>query len=120
MNATQQLDIIRRGTAGIISEEELAGKLKASISGSKPLRVKAGFDPTAEGSFIFAAVGEELGLAGSVAVSFFLARSAGSGLSRRFASRTVNLSARSYFMPMIIHLNGKKIMNKFIKLIGYD
>jgi tyrosyl-tRNA synthetase len=47
MNATQQLDIIRRGTAGIISEDELLKKLKASISADKPLRVKAGFDPTA-------------------------------------------------------------------------
>ena len=47
MNATEQLDIIRRGTAGIISEDELLKKLKASISADKPLRVKAGFDPTA-------------------------------------------------------------------------
>ena len=47
MNATEQLDIIRRGTAGIISENELLKKLKASISADKPLRVKAGFDPTA-------------------------------------------------------------------------
>ncbi len=39
----KQLELIGRGAARIISEEELAGKLKKG----NPLRVKAGFDPTA-------------------------------------------------------------------------
>ena len=39
----QQLDIIKRGVSEIISEEELLEKLREG----RPLRVKAGFDPTA-------------------------------------------------------------------------
>ena len=43
----EQMAIIRRGTANIISEEELEKKLARSIESGKPLRIKAGFDPTA-------------------------------------------------------------------------
>ena len=43
----KQLEIIKRGTAEIISEEELLLKLKKSLETNKPLRIKAGFDPTA-------------------------------------------------------------------------
>ena len=43
----EQLEIIKRGTEEIISEDELLSKLKASKKGNKPLRIKAGFDPTA-------------------------------------------------------------------------
>lgn len=43
MNLDETLSIIRRGTHEILVEEELITKLKAG----KPLRVKAGFDPTA-------------------------------------------------------------------------
>lgn len=41
--AEQQLELIRRGTHEIFSEEDLLKKLKLG----RPLRVKAGFDPTA-------------------------------------------------------------------------
>ncbi|WLF83958.1 tyrosine--tRNA ligase [Moraxella sp. ZY210820] len=41
--AEQQLALIRRGTHEILSEEDLLKKLKLG----RPLRVKAGFDPTA-------------------------------------------------------------------------
>lgn len=43
MDIKNQLDIIKRGAVEIISEGELIEKLKRG----KPLRVKAGFDPTA-------------------------------------------------------------------------
>lgn len=43
----EQLEIIKRGTEEIISEEELLSKLKKSKEQNTPLRVKAGFDPTA-------------------------------------------------------------------------
>lgn len=43
----EQLEIIKRGTSEIISEEELLAKLKRSAEGNEPLRIKAGFDPTA-------------------------------------------------------------------------
>ena len=43
----EQLEIIKRGTAEIILEEELIAKLKRSAETNKPLRIKAGFDPTA-------------------------------------------------------------------------
>ncbi|HEX3035004.1 MAG TPA: tyrosine--tRNA ligase [Thermodesulfobacteriota bacterium] len=42
-----QLGVIKRGTAEIISEEELLEKLKKSAEKREPLRIKAGFDPTA-------------------------------------------------------------------------
>lgn len=41
--ADQQLELIERGTADIISREDLLKKLKEN----RPLRIKAGFDPTA-------------------------------------------------------------------------
>src|SRR5438046_413323 len=43
----QQLELIRRGAVEIIREEELLEKLKKAQKTGKPLRVKAGFDPTA-------------------------------------------------------------------------
>lgn len=43
----EQLEIIKRSTAEIISEEELLAKLKKSAEKNKPLKIKAGFDPTA-------------------------------------------------------------------------
>ncbi|MBI5747704.1 MAG: tyrosine--tRNA ligase, partial [Nitrospinae bacterium] len=47
MNLTEQLKIIKRGTVEIITEDELVKKLERSISTGVPLKVKAGFDPTA-------------------------------------------------------------------------
>ncbi len=44
---TEQLEYLRRGTVEIIREEELVEKLKRAQKTGKPLRVKAGFDPTA-------------------------------------------------------------------------
>ncbi|MBI5885966.1 MAG: tyrosine--tRNA ligase [Deltaproteobacteria bacterium] len=43
MDIKRQLEIIRRGTVGVTSEPELLKKLQSG----RPLRVKAGFDPTA-------------------------------------------------------------------------
>src|ERR1041384_6672327 len=43
----EQLQHIRRGAVDIIREEELIEKLKRAQKTGKPLRVKAGFDPTA-------------------------------------------------------------------------
>jgi len=43
----EQLEIIKHGTAEIISEEELLAKLKRSAETNEPLKIKAGFDPTA-------------------------------------------------------------------------
>src|SRR5579883_1869697 len=43
----EQLERIRRGAVDIIREEELVEKLKRAQKTGKPLRVKAGFDPTA-------------------------------------------------------------------------
>lgn len=47
LEVNQQLQIIKRGTTEIISEDELTQKLKESINAKRPLKVKAGFDPTA-------------------------------------------------------------------------
>lgn len=43
----RQLELIRRGTAEIIVEGELRGKLERSLRTGVPLRVKLGLDPTA-------------------------------------------------------------------------
>lgn len=43
----QQMEIIRRGVAEIIPEDELMQKLYYSIKNNQPLRIKLGLDPTA-------------------------------------------------------------------------
>jgi tyrosyl-tRNA synthetase len=45
--ASEQLALIRRGTAGLVNEEELRAKLERSVRTGTPLVVKVGFDPTA-------------------------------------------------------------------------
>ncbi len=45
--AREQFDYLKKGAVEIIQEEELLSRLEQSISQKKPLRVKAGFDPTA-------------------------------------------------------------------------
>lgn len=44
---TTQLSIIKRGIVELISEEELLKKLENSLKTGIPLKIKAGFDPTA-------------------------------------------------------------------------
>jgi tyrosyl-tRNA synthetase len=43
----KQLEVIKRGAVEIIIEDDLLKKLKKSFNGKKPLKIKAGFDPTA-------------------------------------------------------------------------
>lgn len=47
LSIEEQLKIIRRGVKEIIDEKEFVALLGKSIKTGKPLRVKAGFDPTA-------------------------------------------------------------------------
>lgn len=42
----EQLKQLKKGTAEIVSEAELLAKLKKSFKDKKPLRIKAGFDPS--------------------------------------------------------------------------
>ena len=44
---SEQLETIKRGSVEIIDEKDLAERLEKSLKTGKPLRVKAGFDPTA-------------------------------------------------------------------------
>lgn len=44
---SQQLDLILRGVVEVIHQAELESKLARSLKDHRPLRVKAGFDPTA-------------------------------------------------------------------------
>lgn len=46
-DVAQQLDLILRGAVELIQLTELEAKLKRSLAEKRPLRVKAGFDPTA-------------------------------------------------------------------------
>src|SRR5215472_12604776 len=43
----EQLAYLRKGAAEIIRESDLRERLEKSIQAGKPMRVKAGFDPTA-------------------------------------------------------------------------
>src|SRR3954462_10572729 len=43
----EQLAYLRKGSVEIIREEELKSRLEKSLATGTPLRVKAGFDPTA-------------------------------------------------------------------------
>ena len=43
----EQVELIARGTVDVISRDELVKKLEKSSETGRPLRVKAGFDPTA-------------------------------------------------------------------------
>ena len=47
MNVSEQLGIIKRGVVDILLEKELEEKLAKSVATGIPLKVKAGFDPTA-------------------------------------------------------------------------
>jgi tyrosyl-tRNA synthetase len=47
VNINQQLEIIKRGAEELLIEAELVEKLKLSAKSGQPLRIKAGFDPTA-------------------------------------------------------------------------
>lgn len=43
----EQLDLITKGAAEIIPSDDLMKRIEASIASGKPMRIKAGFDPTA-------------------------------------------------------------------------
>lgn len=43
----EQFEYLKKGTVEIIQEKELIAKLALSVKNNKPLKVKAGFDPTA-------------------------------------------------------------------------
>lgn len=45
-SAEEQLRILTRGVVDLVSEAELGKRIASSIASGKPLRVKAGFDPT--------------------------------------------------------------------------
>ncbi|MBU0484371.1 MAG: tyrosine--tRNA ligase [Proteobacteria bacterium] len=47
MNIDQQIALLERGTVDVISRDDLAAKLKKSSETGVPLKIKAGFDPTA-------------------------------------------------------------------------
>src|SRR5512142_1845604 len=47
MNVAEQLEIIKRGAVEILVEKELVEKLEKSAKTGIPLKIKAGFDPTA-------------------------------------------------------------------------
>src|SRR5512140_2810070 len=47
MTIDEQLQYLKKGAMQIVSEDELKARLEQSAKTGKPLRVKAGFDPTA-------------------------------------------------------------------------
>jgi tyrosyl-tRNA synthetase len=53
----RQMAVIRKGAEEVISEEEMAAKIRRSIETCRPLRIKQGFDPTAPDIHLGHAVG---------------------------------------------------------------
>jgi len=47
MTIDEQLTYLRKGMAEIIREEDLRERLESAAKANRPLRIKAGFDPTA-------------------------------------------------------------------------
>lgn len=47
MSVAEQMAVIRRGTVEVLIEKELESKLEKSLASGVPLKIKAGFDPTA-------------------------------------------------------------------------
>lgn len=47
MTVSEQMEVIKRGAVEILLEKELEEKLQKSLDNGVPLRIKAGFDPTA-------------------------------------------------------------------------
>lgn len=47
MSVAEQMAVIKRGTVEILIEKELEEKLAKSLNSGTPLKIKAGFDPTA-------------------------------------------------------------------------
>ena len=47
MSITEQMAVIKRGAVELLIEKELETKLEKSLKSGAPLRIKAGFDPTA-------------------------------------------------------------------------
>src|SRR6266480_2261072 len=47
MTVAEQMEIIKRGAVEILLEKELVEKLEKSTKTGVPLKIKAGFDPTA-------------------------------------------------------------------------
>jgi len=47
VSAQEQFEIIKRGAVEVIVQDDLLQKLERAVKNNKPLRVKAGFDPTA-------------------------------------------------------------------------
>ncbi|MCK9173186.1 MAG: tyrosine--tRNA ligase, partial [Desulfuromonas thiophila] len=46
-SVADQMAVIRRGAVEVLVESELEEKLRTAIMEGRPLRIKAGFDPTA-------------------------------------------------------------------------
>jgi len=47
MSVAEQMALIKRGTVEVLIEKELGDKIEKSIKSGAPLKIKAGFDPTA-------------------------------------------------------------------------
>ncbi len=47
LSVAEQLAVFRRGASEIIDEKDLSAMIERSLASQKPLRIKAGFDPTA-------------------------------------------------------------------------
>ncbi|MGQ9556829.1 MAG: tyrosine--tRNA ligase [Desulfurispora sp.] len=47
LDVAKQLEIIKRGVAEIVPEEELVSKLQRAVATGRPLKIKLGLDPTA-------------------------------------------------------------------------
>jgi len=107
MTIEQQIALLKRGTAEIIPEEELASKLERSQKEGRPLKVKLGLDPTAPDIHLGIAVVlrklrqfQDLGHEVIVIIGDFTAMigdpSGKSETRRQLSAEEVKLNARTY------------------------
>lgn len=107
LSLQEQVDLIKRGTAEIIPEEDLIKKLELSQRESRPLRVKLGLDPTAPDIHLGIAVVlrklrqfQDLGHEVFVIIGDFTATigdpSGKSETRKQLSAEEVSLNARTY------------------------
>ncbi|MFH1577583.1 MAG: tyrosine--tRNA ligase, partial [Candidatus Omnitrophota bacterium] len=120
----EQLKIIKRGAVEIISEEELVMKLEEAESQKRPLRIKAGFDPTAPDIHLGHTVllrklrqFQDLGHAVYFLIGDFTARigdpSGRSQLRRPLTTKEIIKNSRTYKEQVGKILNLKKLKTVF-------
>ena len=120
MDIEKQIEIIKRGAVDIISEDELRKKLQQSVKLKRPLKIKAGFDPTAPDLHLGHTVllrklrqFQDLGHEVYFLIGDFTGRigdpSGRSEIRKQLSKKQVNQNAQTYKKQVAKVLNMKKL-----------